>query len=325
MMKPFHILIGVLSAIPLVAADPASAPAVVSKEADLVVVRLKPEAEQRLRLKVVPVESRRVPDVRIYPGLVVRTLAAGSNVAPQLGGTLDELLRLAELQIQADDRVRQAQVQEEVARIAFKRAEKLLGSESGSARQVDEARAALGLAESALQTARSQRALLGSSALDPSSAGRRWVRVAIPSSEAALSQGASEAKVGPLAAARLETSARRVPGPPTANPLANTVDSYFELSDESPFRAGERVAVEIPVEKDTRPVAVVPLNAVLRDFHGGEWVYERTGTNSYTRRRIQVARIHGTNAVLESGPTAGAMVVTDGSAELFGTEFMTGK
>ncbi|MEI6343220.1 MAG: hypothetical protein WCR07_14810 [Verrucomicrobiota bacterium] len=325
MKKSLYLLIGVLHATPLVAADPASAPAVVSKEADLVVVRLKPEAEQRLRMKVVPVESRRVPDVRVYPGLVVRTLAAGSTVAPQLGGTLDEFLRLAELQIQADDRVRQAQVQEDVARIAFKRAEKLLGSESGSARQVDEARAALGLAESALLTAQSQRALLGGSALDPSSAGRQWVRVAIPSSEAALSRGASEAKVGHLGTSRLETSARRIPGPPTANALANTVDSYFELPDESPFKAGERVAVEIPVEKASRSATVVPFNAVLRDFHGGEWIYERTGTHAYTRRRVQVARIHGTDAVLESGPPAGAMVVTDGSAELFGTEFMTGK
>jgi len=85
------------------------------------------------------------------------------------------------------------------------------------------------------------------------------------------------------------------------------------------------VAVEIPVERDSGFAAVVPFNAVLRDFNGGEWVYERTGTNAYTRRRIQVSRIVGTNAVLASGPPTGAMVVTDGSAELFGTEFMTGK
>lgn len=325
MMKSPHFLAGLLLSLPLLAADPGSAPAVVSKESDLVVLRLKPEAEQRLRLKVVPVERRQVPSSRRYPGQVVRSVSIGPGISPLLGGTLDELLRLAELQIQADDRIRQAQVQQEVAQIAFKRAERLLGSEAGSARQVDETRAALGLAEAALQTARAQRALLGSSALDLASAGTRWVRVAIPASESTPSNKVAEARVGHLGAPRLETSARRVTGPPTANPTSNTVDWYFELPEDSAFRAGERVAVEIQVGEDAKPAAVVPFNAVLRDFHGGEWIYERVNTNTYTRRRVVVARIHGTDAVLESGPRPGALVVTDGSAELFGTEFMTGK
>lgn len=325
MMKTSYLLIGLLVSFPLLAADPASVPAVVSKESDLVVLRLRAEAEQRLRLKVTPVERRPCVVMRRYPGQVVRSVSTGSGISPLLGGTLEELLRLAELQIQADDRVRQAQVQQEVARIAFKRAERLLGSEAGSARQVDEARAALGLAETALETARAQRALLGSSALDPGSAGTRWVRVAIPSSESAPSSKAAEAKVGHLGAARLETSARRVDGPPTANPTSNTVDWYFDLPKDADFRAGERVAVEIQMGEASKPALVVPFNAVLRDFHGGEWVYERISTNAYARRRIVVARLDGADAILESGPQPGALVVTDGSTELFGTEFMTGK
>ncbi|MEQ1851562.1 MAG: efflux RND transporter periplasmic adaptor subunit, partial [Chthoniobacteraceae bacterium] len=66
-------------------------------------------------------------------------------------------------------------------------------------------------------------------------------------------------------------------------------------------------------------------NAVLHDIHGGQWVYEQTADHTYTRRRIQVARLAGNDAVLTSGPAAGSKIVTDGAAELFGTEFMTGK
>jgi hypothetical protein len=64
---------------------------------------------------------------------------------------------------------------------------------------------------------------------------------------------------------------------------------------------------------------------VLHDIHGGQWVYEQTAPHTYTRRRAQVARLAGGDAVLASGPPVGSKIVTDGSAELFGTEFMTGK
>ena len=91
------------------------------------------------------------------------------------------------------------------------------------------------------------------------------------------------------------------------------------------LRAGERVALEIPTIESQSEALVLPFNAVLHDIHGGQWVYARTGDHSYTRRRIQVARVAGSDAILSSGPPAGTMVVTDGSAELFGTEFVTGK
>ena len=69
---------------------------------------------------------------------------------------------------------------------------------------------------------------------------------------------------------------------------------------------------------------VIPTNAILHDINGGQWVYEQTAPLTYTRRRIQVARFTGDLAVLATGPPVGSKIVTDGSAELFGTEFMTG-
>ena len=98
-----------------------------------------------------------------------------------------------------------------------------------------------------------------------------------------------------------------------------------ELPADTRFRAGERVAVEIQTLDSKQEALVIPFKAVLHDIHGGQWVYAQTAGHAYTRKRIQVARLARSDAVLASGPPAGTKIVTDGSAELFGTEFMTGK
>lgn len=301
-----------------------SAPATITKEGDLVILTLKPEAERALRLKTIEVEKRNVPAARLFSGEVVTPLAAeGKPVAPVLGGTLDEVLRLADLQAAGDGRILQAQVQIDAAKIAVERAQKMLSAEAGSVRGVDEAKATLQLAEAAMTTAKAQRGLLGSP-VGQGGAKRAWVRVAIYSGEASLLDGKAPASIRSLVATSKAQSAKPVAGPPTANALTNTIDWYYELPADTPLRAGERAAVEIPTTHSQREELVISFNAVLHDIHGGQWVYAKTGEHSYTRKRVQVARLAGADAVLSSGPAAGTQIVTDGSAELFGTEFMTG-
>jgi hypothetical protein len=65
----------------------------------------------------------------------------------------------------------------------------------------------------------------------------------------------------------------------------------------------------------------VPSAAILRDIHGGEWVYQRTAPDTFVRQRVEVASEGGGRALLARGLSAGAQIVTDGAAELFGTEF----
>jgi hypothetical protein len=303
-----------------------SAPATITKEGDLVVLKLTPEAEQRLRLKVVPVTKRAIAATRLFAGEVVLPLAeAGKPVAPVIGGTLDEVLRLADLQAAADGRILQAQVQMDAAKIAVERAQKVLNAEAGSVRSVDEAKAALATAEAVSTTAKAQRDLLGAPVGLAGGAKRAWVRVAIYSGESALLDPEANADIHPLTSSSTGQAAKPVAGPTTANALTNTVDWYYELPADTKFRAGERVAVDIPTLNSKAERLVVPFNAVLHDIHGGQWVYEQTGEHAYVRRRIQVARLAGDDAVLASGPAVGSKIVTDGSAELFGTEFMTGK
>ncbi len=311
---------------PAPAAEAGAAPAVVTKEADLMVIILKPEAEQRLRLKVVPLERRAVPATRLLAGEVVTPLAAdGARLAPVLGGTLDETLRMADQQAVADGRLRQAQVQVDAAKLALERAQKMRQAEAGSARVEDEARAALALAATALTTAQAQRELLGAPVTGTGAVQRCWVRVAIYSGEAARLDAQAAVTIRTLTGGDAGQSAKPVAGPPTANAQTATVDWYFELPAGAGWRVGERVAVEIPLRDSVAERLVVPASAVLHDIHGGQWVYEQTAAHTYTRRRIQVERLAGDLAVLGSGPAAGSKLVTDGAAELFGTEFMTGK
>ena len=321
-----RLLLLTLLALRLHAADAVStAPAAITKEGDLVILTLKPEAEQALRLKTVPIERRIVPAVRLFSGQVVTPLAAeGRPVAPLLGGTLDEILRLADLQAAADGRVLQAQAQIEAAKIALQRAKKMLSAEAGSVRGVDESTATLHLAEALLTTAQAQRDLLGSP-VGKEGGRRAWIRVAIYGGEASLLDEHAAAAIRPIRSAGKILSARPVKGPATANAQTNTVDWYYELPVGMSLRAGEIAAVEIPTTDGKQDILVVPFKAVLHDIHGGQWVYVRTGEHRYVRRRIQVARLAGTDALLATGPAAGTQVVTDGSAELFGTEFMTGK
>ncbi|WP_345737013.1 membrane fusion protein MtrC [Prosthecobacter algae] len=308
------------------AADASGAPAAVTKENDLVIVTLKPEAEQRLRLKTASVEKRTLAAVRLFSGEVVMPLASSNQpVAPVLGGTLDEVLRLADLQAAADGRILQAKVQLDAARIALERAQKVLNAEAGSVRSVDEAKSALALAEAALVTAHAQRGILGSAVGKDSGPRRLWVRVAVYSGEASLLDAASSASLHSLASPLQRHTATPIVGPATANAQTNTLDWYYEFPADLKLRAGERVAVEIPTVESKIESLVLPFNAVLHDIHGGQWVYEKMEGHRYTRRRVQVARLAGNDAVLSSGPPVGSQVVTDGAAELFGTEFMTGK
>lgn len=313
---------------PMVSAADAggAAPATITKESDLVVLALKPEAEQRLRLKTVAIEKRKVPAVRLFAGEVVTPLAAegkSASVAPVLGGTLDEVLKLADLQAAADGRLLQAQVQADAAKVTVERAQKVLNAEAGSARSVDDARAALALAEAAVTTAKAQRALLGA-AVGSQGARCAWVRAAVYSGEAPLLDAKAEAGVRTLGNGKVLRTPPAA-GPPTANAATGTVDWYYELPAEAGLRAGEKVAVEIPMLGADSESLVLPFAAVLHDIHGGQWVYQKTAEHTYSRRRVQVARLNGGEAVLASGPPVGTLVVTDGAAELFGTEFMTGK
>jgi hypothetical protein len=326
-------------AVPFVAfaADPApsTAPAQATianpvKEADLTTVTLTPEAAKRLGIATVPVAKKAIRHERLYGGEITLPLAIGEGtnalmaLAPPQNAT--EMLKLAELQAAADGDLSQAKVKLESAKLTLERAEKLLANQTGSERAVEEARSAAQLAKAAHEQATSKRALLGPG-FDASPDGKRWwVRVAILAADASTLDPQATAGITPPGTKTSITAKRVAAAPPTANAIASTVDWYFEVEDpQRQLRPGERVQVRVPVTGAGDERLTAPWAGVLHDIHGGQWVYEMTGPSTFARRRVQVARVVGADAVLATGPAVGAKIVTDGSAELFGIEFGPGK
>ena len=271
---------------------------------------------------------------------------------------------VATAQIEAERQVESAKIAVEAAGLAYDRAVQLLKNKAGSQRSVDEAGTMLKMAREAQVTAEARYRFLSGIELDEQAgelasrsiespvagvlqsvetapgetvaAGERlfsviktdpvWIRVAVYVGhwrEIDTEQPASIAEYGQDPQVR-PRSARYVSAPPSANPSATTVDLFYELANnDGRLYSGQRLAVTLPIHSSERSL-VVPLKAVLYDIHGGAWVYEQLGERSYARHRIAVSYVDGEIAILARGPQPGAKVVTDGAAELFGTEFGVG-
>lgn len=153
-----------------------------------------------------------------------------------------------------------------------------------------------------------------------------WVRVAAYAGDLVAidpQAGARVFRLGEPASAE-GLAAEPVVAPPSADPLAATVDLFYSLRPGgAALRPGERVRVSVPGPARESALSV-PWSAVITDVHGGQWVYEVTAPGVYARRRVVVLRVEGDRALLARGPREGATVVTVGVAELYGTEFGAG-
>lgn len=119
--------------------------------------------------------------------------------------------------------------------------------------------------------------------------------------------------------------ARPVAAPPSADPMTSSVDLIYVIENAGQaFRPGERVGVTVSLLGEAEHLTV-PWRAVLHDIYGGTWVYEQIGEREYRRSRVQVQYVVEETAALATGPEPGTVIVLDGAAELFGTEFGTGK
>lgn len=272
---------------------------------------------------------------------------------------------LTAARIEAEGQLEQARVRVEAAEVKLKRADELRKEGAGAQRAYDEARAELDLAtaqrtasqervetlsrvlaslESGEQAAVTIEApldgyvrtvhsapgqvvssgapLLEIVALDPV-----WIRVPVYVGDLNSIDPNANARIRGLTDEPQSPSrdAERVLVPGSADPRAATVDLHFELGNaDASLRPGQRVQVELPTATIGESL-VVPHAAILFDIYGGAWVYESVGPLTYTRRRVEVRNVIGGSAVLARGLAPGAKVVTDGAAELFGTEFGVGK
>jgi cobalt-zinc-cadmium efflux system membrane fusion protein len=266
-----------------------------------------------------------------------------------------------DLRVQLERDATNAQARVDAARIRFSRAEQLLRDRAGSEKAVEQAREELSLAENDLKAARErlerydkapvsadvaisvnaprdgmiqkvfaspgQTVTGGAQLFEVVSLNTVWIRVPVYVGDLRLIDRRQTARVHALNEAPVAPSrqARPVNAPPTANPLNDTADLYFELANaDGSLRPGQKMGVTLS-ERGSEESLVVPWSAVLHDTNGGTWVYENTAPQQYMRRRVDVRRVMDSLAVLARGPAVGAKVVTAGAAEIFGTEFGTGK
>lgn len=260
----------------------------------------------------------------------------------------------------AEKELTDAQTRVDNSRIKLNRADELLREKAGSVKQVEQAREELALAESALKALREklERVIRAPFAGDASVAivapedgmvqkvhvatGQNvaasaplfeiaslksiWVRVPVYTGDVSSIERRQPAKVHNLGDSPGSPilSARPIDAPPTANANAASIDLYYALPVGGPFRTGQKVGVTLTLT-GAQESLVVPQSAIIRDVHGGEWVYENVAERQYARRRVEVRYVTGSQAVLARGPVAGTQVVITGAAELFGTEFGGGK
>lgn len=267
--------------------------------------------------------------------------------------------------LRSQEDLHQAQIRRDQTLLRERRAEQLLKDKAGSARALEEARAESAAAATALEATQERLDLFtsgpsdatpdaltplaiaspltgmisalhaqpgqivpaGARLLDVVDTARVWVRVPVYVGDLETIEPRGDAEVhGPADAAGAPgRTAKPIVGPPSADAMSATVDLFWELTNhDGALHPGQRVGVTVPLGDSVNSL-VVPWAAILHDVYGGTWVYQNTEAHTYVRRRVAVREVIGDRAVLERGPDPGARVVTDGAAELFGTEFATGK
>lgn len=154
-----------------------------------------------------------------------------------------------------------------------------------------------------------------------------WVRASVYAGEAPRIPAEASARIATIGAAVNEETAvvaYPVSAPPSADPIAASVDFYYELPATATRRPGERVTVFVTTNENTE-MAVVPFSAIVFDTLGGAWVYSEKAEHAYERQRVDISRIEDNFALLAKGPASSTRIVHIGASELFGVEFGVGK
>lgn len=288
----------------------------------------------------------------LTPGMEIRTGQDLFHMTPQVAAQRD-----LKLTLQAD--VESTKARLDNATQQANRARQLLRDMAGSQRNVDSTEQELGQAKAAYEAALARLKRIESAPLDadvemtvssPSSGILRqlqvapgqivnagsllfeiadfskvWLRVPVFVGQLKDMQRASIIDIRDVDGEGRNFRGRLVDAPPTADPLAATSDTYYEIDNPGHLlRPGQRMSASLPT-KDMIPNALsVPVSAILYDVHGDSWVYIAEGNRKYRRQRVAILRGAGSSTLIARGLSESMKVVSVGAAELFGTEFGAG-
>lgn len=105
--------------------------------------------------------------------------------------------------------------------------------------------------------------------------------------------------------------------PANVEPIEGTDLLRVTLTAEAAERLDIQTAM---VEGAADGQTIIPYAAVFYGLTGETWAYTSPEPLAFVRQPITVDRIEGELAYLSEGPSSGTVVVTIGSAELFGVE-----
>jgi hypothetical protein len=104
--------------------------------------------------------------------------------------------------------------------------------------------------------------------------------------------------------------------PATLEPIEGSDVSRVTLTEE----AAVRLDIEVDPVLDAGSATMIPYAAVFYTATGDTWTYTNPEPLTFVRVPIVVDHIRGDDVFLSDGPPSGMDVVTQGAAELYGTE-----
>ncbi|MBS1831487.1 MAG: efflux RND transporter periplasmic adaptor subunit, partial [Acidobacteria bacterium] len=274
----------------------------------------------------------------LTPGMEIRTGQDLFHMTPQVAAQRD-----LKLTLQAD--VESTKARLDNATQQANRARQLLRDMAGSQRNVDSTEQELGQAKAAYEAALARLKRIESAPLDadvemtvssPSSGILRqlqvapgqivnagsllfeiadfskvWLRVPVFVGQLKDMQRASIIDIRDVDGEGRNFRGRLVDAPPTADPLAATSDTYYEIDNPGHLlRPGQRMSASLPT-KDMIPNALsVPVSAILYDVHGDSWVYIAEGNRKYRRQRVAILRGAGSSTLIARGLSESMKVVS---------------
>jgi hypothetical protein len=104
--------------------------------------------------------------------------------------------------------------------------------------------------------------------------------------------------------------------PATVEPVDGSDVSRVTLTEE----AAVRLDIEVQPVLGAGSATTIPYAAVFYTATGDTWTYTNPAPLTFVRVQIVVDHIRGDEVFLSDGPPSGMDVVTQGAAELYGTE-----
>ena len=104
-----------------------------------------------------------------------------------------------------------------------------------------------------------------------------------------------------------------------------TKRAEITLTEDAVHRLGVKTAAIAAAPAAGTAKLVMPAAALFYDAGGDTWAWVMSRPYVYERQHVAVSTIEGDAANLSDGPPAGTQVVTQGGAELYGTEVGVGE